>query len=133
MKAITIYHPWANWIKNGYKTIEVRTHDRLRNLVGKRIVIHAAKKFDVFAWKIAGEFAPNVSADVYDEGAIICTAFVYDHRRLDNRGRDSNCACFPVGFNLYGIFLRDIKKIKPVPFKGKQGIFNVPDDLIEYI
>jgi hypothetical protein len=39
LPCITLWRPWSTWIADGRKTIETRTHDRFRSLVGKRIGI----------------------------------------------------------------------------------------------
>jgi hypothetical protein len=46
MKAISIYQPWAQFIVFGLKSIETRTHNSFKSLVGKRILIHASAKWD---------------------------------------------------------------------------------------
>lgn len=52
MKCISLYQPWASAIAYGWKTIETRTHERFRGLVGERIGIHAGKKWDKHALEI---------------------------------------------------------------------------------
>jgi hypothetical protein len=76
MKAITLHRPWSSLIACGLKTIETRTHDRLRRLAGQTIAIHAAQKWDEFAfslsWPLAdGEMAVAAAADYgADESAL---------------------------------------------------------------
>ena len=52
MKAITLWQPWATlcFVKDPrtglyLKTIETRTHDRFKGLVGQRFAIHAGKRW----------------------------------------------------------------------------------------
>ena len=46
LTVISLWRPWCFWVMLGWKTIETRTHDRFANMMGKRIGIHAAQKWD---------------------------------------------------------------------------------------
>lgn len=46
MKALTIWQPYAGLIAAGIKTIETRGWPAPKNLIGQRVAIHAAKKWD---------------------------------------------------------------------------------------
>ncbi len=138
MRAISLYQPWAGWVAMGWKTIETRTHDRFKGLKGQRIAIHAAKKFDkdveekVFNYIIGRDVKDFPGWNEYGKvrGAVICTAFVQDFRKLtESDSRNALCDCG--GGNLYGLILKDVERlIVPIPWKGLQGIFNVPDEII---
>lgn len=125
---ITMYQPWASWVAWGWKTIETRTHQRLRSLVGKTILIHASKRVDPGSFLVDNPF---VSAAQIDEtsyrgmprGAIIAKAFVYEFSLLSGmHSSNAMCPCDHAG--RYGIFLSNIQHIEPpIAAKGMQGIW----------
>ena len=132
MKTITLYEPWASWIAAGCKTIETRTHDRFRCLVGSRIAIHAGRAYDHCAraearrvLAAAGQPVPRAQCRL---GQVVCTVEVFDARWL--RAADSvaaMCDCRPdpeSGFQRFGIFLRDPIAIEGPSVRGRQGIWN---------
>ena len=136
MKVITIHNPWAYWISLGIKKIETRIHNKFKNLINQRIAIHASKAFDTQALSLAENF---VSAEYlkFDEhiesmhyGAIVCTAFVADHRLLTTD--DSREACFHCRDNqYYGLILESVKMLeKPYFCKGYQGQWNIDANLL---
>jgi len=134
MKAISVWQPWAQFIVLGWKTIETRTHDRFKSLVGQRIFIHAAGKIDnednwvrfltsiqLYWMKLTLKCTPRL------QPSLIGSAFVEDLRPL-NKG-DSEAALFDCSLpvpRLYGLILKNVYIFdKPIPWKGSQGIFKV--------
>jgi hypothetical protein len=138
-KAISLYQPWASWISEGIKTVETRTHNRFNGLVGQRIAIHAGKQTDEKAWWLAEKFLESprreqafkifMNQPTLPLGAIVCTAYVieggwicketsglYEHEALIECSQTRR----------FGLWLEGIHKLdKPVPCRGKQGIFEV--------
>ena len=150
MKAISLHMPWALWIAIKWKTIETRTHDRFKNLMGERIAIHASQSFDETAF-FSEMFMQTLEADggvtqVSNQmlmsnlwrGKILCTALVKEHRLAPNvafaeHKEWNRKAMIEVG-GKFCLFLEDIKPLKdPVTYSGQQGIFNVPDALIKEV
>lgn len=140
MKAISLWQPWAQWVSIGWKLIETRDHDRFKGLVNQRIAIHSAKKWDNNAFRIAGSRLKQSYQEItldrlrLLEPAIVCTAFVkksyWDNKvpeflRLATEG----WALCPID-NKYLLIFTDIIAFKPIPWRGHQGIFNVPDEII---
>lgn len=125
MPIISLWRPWANWVQLEWKIIETRTHRRFAGLAGKRIGIHASLRWDLSAVAAATPYLtfeqrtkslPNIG------GAINCTAFVEDHRKLT--AEDSRLALIDCeSTERYGLILKDIKIIEPIACKGRQGIF----------
>lgn len=139
MKVITLWQPWASFIALGWKTIETRTHDRFKNLVGEKIGIHAGNTWDKDWKELAGPYLTKMQIDEvgllkneFDlghlKGEIICTAKVTAFRELFSN--DSDFALIECSSLRYGLFLEDIKPIKPIPAKGKQGIWNYDGEII---
>lgn len=129
---ISLWHPWGAWVASGRKTIETRIHDRFRCLVGKRIAIHAAKRFDGLAIARARWYAAErdliregISSSNAGGGVIICTVDVTDCRRLT--AADSPAAlCDCTGAELWGLILANARPLRePVAATGRQGIFQI--------
>jgi hypothetical protein len=116
----------------GWKTIETRLHDRFRHLVGQRIGIHAAKRWDPSAQRAARDYL--TSEQLNDpgwyfpnprRGRLIATAMVAESRRL--RDADSAAALIDCGCTLrYGLLLTQTRPIaKPIPMVGRQGVWTI--------
>ena len=145
MKAISVYQPAATFIAMKWKTIETRTHARFELLEGQRIAIHAAKK-DVRVPASLYDYLPAALRDSLqlsnillsmdtNRGKIVCTAQVTKARwavmvDFDLRKAWNEQAMCEVG-GKFLLFLEEIEPINPVPFRGRQGIFNVPDELVK--
>jgi len=147
VRAITIWRPWANWIALWLKTWETRTHKRLECLVGERIAIHAAKRYDAdagdlvaacvwgcdrregripFNCTIALAAGRYVNRKEYETG-IVAVASAIEFRKLTIE--DAPAALCPTD-GLWGLRLDRIKRIEPaIPCRGAQGIWNVPPDV----
>jgi hypothetical protein len=119
---ITLYQPWAGWVVEGVKTIETRTHDRFKNLVGKTILIHSGQKYDLSA--INNPYLTKESFISCNwSGYILGSAFVSEFSEL--RNEHSKAACIECNVTKrYGLFLTDIKKFPyPIKAKGQMGIW----------
>ena len=140
MRAISLWQPWATFVAMKFKVIETRPHERFRSLVAEKIAIHAALKVDRLGeWidylplKISLLQAENIETLVkLSRGTIVCTATVMAVRWASNvdfkeRERWNRQAMCEVG-GKFCLFLEDIKPLTTrIPFRGRQGIFNVPD------
>jgi hypothetical protein len=133
---ISLWGPWAQWVALTWKPIETRTHQRFASLVGKRIGIHVAVKWDDSALKLAEPYLSNFQISHTMEflrlgGAIICTAFVSEHRELTNADSKNaliHCTNEP---KRYGLFLEDVWEVEAIPCRGKQGIWYYDFPLVE--
>lgn len=136
--AITIMQPWATWIALGLKTVETRSHKRFARLVGKRIAIHAGKKFDTDGYstgialmtpqhRARLDSSPLPYTDLYRHSAVIALATVEAFspaRGLDDRAL-RYCG------SMWGLWLVDVEPIGPYPVRGHQGIWTwtVPEEM----
>src|SRR5262249_8625581 len=125
---ISMWMPWANWVALKWKPIETRTHERFRGLVGKKIGIHAAVKWDNTAIEQARlylipEQIRQTRGMLRLGGGIICTAFVEAFRELTEA--DEWQALIECKTKRYGLFLRDVTTIEYIPCRGRQGIWYV--------
>ena len=145
MRAISLWQPWATWTEKEWKKIETRRHSRLRGLVGQRIIIQAAEKWDPEWWyksekylteeqyqETAKAAAAHLNkADIWPRKALICTVFPYGHGPLgDMASNAALCNCYSTN-NLFGLFLQDVRRFTPIPWPGKQFPFEVPDEVIK--
>jgi activating signal cointegrator 1 len=129
MKIITLWQPWALFIACGWKTIETRTHDRFKYLQKEVIGIHAGKTFDKDWEELTSPYLTDDQKRITREnllwhhGEIICIAKVEIAGWLIPS--HSNRALIKCDItDRYGLFLKDIKRIQPIPAKGHQGIWN---------
>ena len=108
------------------KTIETRTHDRFKNLVGRRVAIYAGKTLglvplEVLRWPHASRIFDEYKVNELPKGAVVCTVFVKESRLL------TNADSFSVRISAEGkcgLILNDIRKFKkPIPARGHQGIW----------
>ena len=139
MKAISLHQPYASFIAMRWKTIETRDHDRFKGLVGHPIAIHAAMKIDR-TLNLTGSLALNIlrarRVPLW-QGRVVCTAVVaagrwsHELTTLDQYKSWNRWAMCDVN-GKYCLFLEDIQPlVGTVRVRGRQGIFDVPDDVIE--
>lgn len=131
---ISLWRPWANWVALEWKTIETRRHNRFKSLVGKRIGIHAAIKWDKDWLLHAQEFLSDFQIRQTERflnigGALICTALVTEGRLLTSE--DSSKALVECVTQRQGLILSDVRGIEAVPMKGSRSIWNVPRRLLK--
>lgn len=138
--AITIKQPWAAWIALGIKTVETRKHRRFTWLHGKRIAIHAGKKFDHEGYWFGRElmmqdqrdqtiFTPSFYDRLYPRGVVIALATVEAFSSAE--GLESAALCDCTG--LWGLRFKDVHQIGPHPARGQQGVWTwtAPEDLAD--
>lgn len=134
MKAITIKQPWASMIANGLKSIETRSHTRFKNLLGRRVAIHAGLATDKNFWsyeRFFPEEKKHLISKVWSEeseqmaGMVLATAKVYDIKKLSyqhNRFALTDCGMHR---ELTGLFLTEIYKLQhPIFMRGKLGLWD---------
>lgn len=138
MKAITLHEPWASWIAAGLKTIETRTHDRYKRLIGQRIAIHAGQRFDpdaiseaLCAYGPYGTMSGVVQYRISDaakrtrHGEVVCTAHIYAARWLGPGDSVDALITCELGFSiipLFGFFLTDVEVNNDrTVYRGRQG------------
>lgn len=127
LRCISLWQPWAQWVALGWKSIETRTHPRLRSLVGQRIGIHATRKVDrsaLFAaerWLTDAQFEKTTHFP--ETSGIICTVKVIDFRALTPA--DESQAFIECATARFGLFLSDPHEFKLPHIRGRQGIFTI--------
>jgi hypothetical protein len=136
MKAISLWRPWDLFVLLRWKTIETRTHERFKGLVGTTIAIHSAKTVDP-AWRTAA--AAYLTPEMILQVQRLCLAGGMVHGIVDvrrhgllcgSRSRASMIDCNEV--SRFGLFLANARTLRePIEIRGHQGIFNVSISLKE--
>lgn len=156
MKALSLWQPWASAIAVGAKYIETRSWSTTYR---GPLAIHAAKRYNAEEMALAanerrwkGALTEYVSEEMdivemysLPLGAIVATCELTDCRPSDAfaleelndmRKNDTGEWCqsqmgdFSVG--RFGWVLQNIQRLpEPVPFRGRQQLFNIPDDLLK--
>lgn len=122
LPCITLWRPWSDWIAQGLKTIETRTHTRFACLSGKKIGIIGGHRWDTSALDLARLYLPEHYICPHSIIGLSCTAYVSEFRLLnagDSQASLINCA----DTFRYGLVLTDIQRLDP-PYavSGSQGI-----------
>ena len=142
MKALTVWQPWAQLLAMGTKSIETRSWGtRYRG----RILIHAAKAdHQYIILRYPHELFQHFEAAgaIYKDfplGAIIGQANLVECIQMDqeycDRMKKQNPAEYAFGNyepGRYALVMKDAVLFdKPIPAKGKQGLWNWEDDANE--
>ena len=129
MKAITIWQPFAHFIAIGEKRVENRDWAPPKDLVGSYLAIHAGKRYDKSgAESIRTELGLIVPKHTeLPQAAIVAVAIV---DRVVDSADDSEGWDDPWFVGAFGWYLRDVTKIDPVPCKGAQKLWNVPERVL---
>lgn len=153
MKAISLWQPWAQAIALGSKTIETRSWSTAHRGL---LAIHASKRRVVTdliflqsqaKWRAALQL--NGDVKIWDDlpfGAIVAICDLVDCKRTDDFTVGDLHTLKPSPLAIYtyterglgdfapgrfGWVLQNVRILpEPIPYKGQQGFFNVPDELI---
>lgn len=126
MKAITIKQPFASLIAAGIKEYEFRTW---KTKYRGEILIHAGKGVDKKAMKKFEKYGLE-----YPSGCIIAKVNLSDCIKVDDEFRQILSVKNPEVYHSiikhdewegYGFKLDNVRKIEPIPAKGKLSIWEV--------
>ncbi len=105
MKALSVKQPWANMIARGEKTIELRSwRTRYR---GDLMICSSALP------------------DIPPAGAALAIVKLVYCKKATQADEERACCVVRVGRDFAWI-LENVRRIRPWPVKGAQGLFNVP-------
>lgn len=123
MKALSLRQPFAELILDGKKTIELRPwNTKFRG----KFYIHAGKA----AYKGFERYL-GVDCAKVPRGAIVGTAELIDVKEYATdkdveRDVGKHCARgYCPGKKVYGFVLENVKRMKPIPYKGQLNFFEV--------
>lgn len=111
MKALSIKEPWISMIVEGKKTIEIRTW---------------ATKYRGQLLLVGCKNPPGKYA-----GMAACVVEIDDVRPMTKLDKKKACYKFCPGAQSW--HLKNIRKVKPFPVKGRLSFYEVPDEKIEYL
>jgi predicted transcriptional regulator len=120
MKALSMKQPWAELVVSGKKTIEVRKwNTRFRG----EFLVHASRNTNKEAERRLGY-------DNLPTGCVIGRAEIVDVKKYKSRKefeKDANKHFAKEWWNpkLYGFTLKNAKRTRPKPAKGKLNFFEV--------
>ncbi len=124
MRALSVQQPFAFEIFSGQKTIEVRTWDTLHR--GDLLICSSGKP--AFS-KMEMEEMEEEYGTTFLYGHALCLVRVADVR-FGRKGDAEKALMDEIDPEAYCWVLEDVRPVIPFPVKGKQGIFDVDDELI---
>lgn len=147
MRALSLWQPWATALFDpNLKAHETRGWAAHQNVIGQRVAVHAAARPVPVGLAVEGagtvlvsRYGPNWRTDL-PRGALLGTVVIVDCRptaalvdqaeplhRLDRLFGDW-------GPGRFAWRVADPRILaEPIPWKGKQGWFQVPDELFEVL
>lgn len=140
MRALPLWQPWADLVVSGAKRVETRPRP-ISTIVGERVAIHATITRD-HIWRCAtSPFCEHLpDEDIMWFGALIGTVRVVRADEMTEayvaEMRVQRPAEFAFGDYAPGRWAFDLEAPErfrePIPWKGSQGIFFVPDEALGY-
>lgn len=134
MKAISLWQPWASAIALGHKTIETRGWPTRHR---GPIAIHAAKRWTAEEKEMARIFEARYGMTGLADpprGCIVAVATLVSVRpteHLVDEISETEEMLGNYGRGRCGWMLEEVRKLDdPVPWRGMQGLFEVPDSEI---
>lgn len=127
MKALTIHQPYAHWILSGEKPVENRTW---RVGYYGPLLIHAGKSRESVVETHEARMAAAGTPLAF--GAIVGRALMVDCLRADRyremfpEHADSEHVFGPWCF----VLVQPVRFAAPIPYRGAQGLFDVPDEIL---
>ena len=141
MRTISLWQPWATLVAIGAKRVETRHWPAPAKLIGRRIGIHAAKTTSHLHVCDEQPFAGYIRHPrALPFGAVVATAVLLRCREITEQTaaelERTNPHEYAFGHYAPGRFAWDLHGVRPlpepIPFRGSQGFFDVPDDLLGY-
>lgn len=135
MKALSLWQPWASAMAYGWKRIETR---HWSTSYRGPLAIHAAKRWtweERDEWECARRDNPELRLpDRPPLGAVVAVCRLVDIRPTELlRGRinGQECRWGDYSDRRFGWIFEDIRALpEPIPFRGAQGFFDIPYDLL---
>jgi activating signal cointegrator 1 len=141
VKALPLWQPWASLVALGAKRVETRGYppERLGLRVGQRIAIHATKTDRELRFCDQPFFRDHVpDPAALPLGAVIATCTLVRASQITAE-KAAELARLNPREHAFGDYtpgrwawvLGDVEQLlAPVPFRGSQGTFDAPDELI---
>jgi activating signal cointegrator 1 len=133
MKAISLWQPWASLIAIGAKRIETRSWPTsYRGPLAIHAAKHTSKDLEWFCRHSAvREAIGNIQYRDLPLGAIVAVCRLVDCIETDEANPLGNERLFgDYGHGRFAWILDNIEAIEPVPYRGRQGLFEVEDSIV---
>ncbi len=143
--ALTLWQPWAWAIAHAGKTVENRTWQPPRSVIGSHLAIHAGKTLDRDAIEDL-ELDGHAVPPLLERGAIVAVARVVGwvrceallHRTAESfagvtRARAELAVQSPWWAGPVGWVLDDVVAIAPIAIGGAQGLWPVPGTVADAV
>jgi ASCH domain len=125
ISGLTIHQPWTNLIVSGVKKIENRSWKPSEDMIGSYIAIHSGKSFDyIGALMVEREFGIRITEATSSMGAIVAVGRL---ERIVTHSPD------PWFYGPYGWVLTEVTPITPIPCRGSQRLWALPEDVRERV
>lgn len=125
LPAITLWQPWATLVALGVKPYETRPRAPYKNLLGKRVAIHASMRKcrhtdyeDAAFDAISDVFGRTDWMKTLPLGAVVCTAIITEAYPADQVVPADHFGDYGPG--RWAWKLDDVVTFEPVPAKGQQ-------------
>lgn len=116
MKALSIKQPWAELILRGIKDVENRTWETAYR---GQFILHAGKKLDAEAYR---RLSPYHEFRELPSGILGVCELVSCSRVVSSGWHEPG---------YWGLYLMNPRRFpQPIPFRGMQCFFDVPDDVV---
>ena len=145
MKALTLHQPWASLIGFGLKEFETRPRNSKHRgpiaihagkTVNEQALLEVSVDWNNYITRPMSRRWSSIGAQDFHLGAIVAVAEMTDSIKMDEEfiasqtPLERSVGDWEVG--RYAYKLENIQAlITPIQASGKQGLWNVPDDLLE--
>lgn len=143
MNALSLWQPWATLILREAKRIETRSWPAPARIIGEQIAIHATKGNEHHWLRGTEPFATELGDEPWPLGAIICTCMVIatevitpDLCHAIHQGPSGHLELAYGDYRTgrHAWHLGNVQPLSsPIACTGHQGIWRVPDDVVEAI
>ena len=137
IKALPLWQPWATLVAIGAKHYETRAFapPRIGLRAGQRIAIHACKTPEALELCGTWPFSSYVARpDELPLGAIVALATIHDWEPTNALASSLGVPERQFGDYQRGRYASQLTRVEalkqPIPFKGPQGTFDVPVELL---
>ena len=135
MKAISLWQPWASLIALGIKKIETR---HWKTNYRGTLLIHATKNIGESVPIVIARLLKEKGVNVNDlpRGALVCMLDLYDCVEIKvDTVMPSFFPEWQLGDFDIGRYMWQTRRVmafkEPIPFRGRQSLFDVPEEIIE--
>lgn len=136
IKGLSLWRPWPWAILHAGKRVENRSWSPPKSMIGQYLALHSAQKWDEEGreWiEAETNFAVVPPKEDHPAGVIVGVARLVTAVHENDLGGElpdnqRGWFCGP-----WGWILDDVVAIEPVPCKGAQGLWALPDDVLTLV